>query len=351
MVRIGIVGIGFMGYTHFEAARKLAGGRVAAVASRSEKKLAGDWTGIQGNFGPPAGHVDLSQVKKYREYQELLADPDIDLVDVCLPTDLHEKVVLEALAAGKHVLVEKPIAIDLAAADRMVEAAERAGRLLMVGQVLPYFPEFRYAAELIASGEHGKLLAAHFRRIVAPPKWSSDMADFRNLGGWGIDLHIHDNHFLCITCGVPSEVFSRGLLQDGFVNHVHSQYVFAGDGPAVSCVSGGIAAPAMHFAHGFELYFERATLYYDAGTYGKEPAWVETQPIKLFTADGDAVHPKLKGGSEWCAAFTVELEEACNGVKEARIPATLSGALARDALKLCYAEAESIRTGKPAMVV
>lgn len=350
MVRIGIVGIGFMGYTHFEAARKLTGGRVTAIASRSEKKLAGDWTGIQGNFGPPAGKVDLLHVKTYRDHRDLFADPDIDLVDICLPTDLHEQVTLEALAAGKHVLVEKPIAIDLAAAERMVRAAEEAGRLLMVGQVLPYFPEFRYAAELISTGQYGKLLAAHFRRVVTPPKWSSDMADFRRLGGWGIDLHIHDNHFICVTCGVPKSVFSRGLLQDGFVNHVHSQYVFENGGPAVSCVSGGIAAPAMHFCHGFELYFERATLYYDAGTYGSKPAWIETQPIRLFTPEGDAIHPKLKGGSEWCAAFTVELEEACAGVKEGKPPATLAGAIARDALRLCYAEAESIRTGNAVAV-
>jgi len=87
MLRIGIVGVGFMGYTHFEGARSLKGARVTAIATRDKKKLAGNWTGIQGNFGPPGGHVDLSKIKQYSDYRELLADPEIDLVDSCLPTE------------------------------------------------------------------------------------------------------------------------------------------------------------------------------------------------------------------------------------------------------------------------
>ena len=135
MVRIGIIGIGFMGFTHFEGAKKVRGGKVTAVATRNPKKLAGDWTSIQGNFGPRGGHVDLSKIKTYSDYHDLLADPDVDLVDICLPTDLHEKVTLEAIAAGKKTMVEKPIAVDLKAADRMVRAAEKSRTLLMVGQV------------------------------------------------------------------------------------------------------------------------------------------------------------------------------------------------------------------------
>jgi predicted dehydrogenase len=348
MVRIGIVGIGFMGYTHFEGARKLKGAKVTAIATRDPKKLAGDWTSIQGNFGPRGGHVNTSKLKTYSDYRELLADPEIDLVDVCLPTDLHERVVLESLAAGKHTIVEKPIAIDLKAADRMVRASQRAGRMLMVGHVLPFFPEFQFAAHAIRSGQYGKLLAAHFRRVITPPRWSSEMSDFRRLGGWGIDLHIHDNHFISLICGVPSAVFSRGLAQNGLVNHVHSQYIYNQADLAVSCVSGGIAARGLEFGHGFEIYLERATLVYDAGTYGsgKSKQWVVNRPLTVLTDKGQAKTPKLKGGSEWYAAFTAELQAAVDGLTSGAEPAVLSAALARDALKLCHAEAKSIATGK-----
>jgi predicted dehydrogenase len=348
MINIGIVGLGFMGYTHFTAAQRLRGGKVTAIATRDPKKRAGDWTSIQGNFGPRGGHVDLSKIRAYADYRELLSDPEIHLVDVCLPTDLHEPVVTEAIAAGKHVLVEKPIAVDLKAADRMVKAAERAGVLLMVGHVLPFFPEFKFALETVQSGKHGKLLGAHFRRVICPPDWSSEMSDFRKLGGWGIDLHIHDNHFIALMCGRPTHVFARGLLTEGFVNHVQSSYVFNGGIPAVSCVSGGIAARGHQFAHGYELYLEKATLLFSAGTIGGEA--VVDRPLTVITKDGKTREVKPKGGEEWCSAFTTELQAAVKSVKENQVSPILSGTLARDALKVCYAEAQSIATGKPVAI-
>src|SRR3984893_18576692 len=169
MVRIGIVGVGFMGMIHYLAARKLKGAGVTALCSRDPKKLAGDWRGIQGNFGPPGRVMDLGQVKQYERLDDLLADPDIDLVDVCNPTHLHPETALAALRAGKHVLVEKAIALDPADADAMVEAARKAGRLLMVAHVLPFFPEFAFAAKTIRGGRFGKLLGAHFKRVISQP--------------------------------------------------------------------------------------------------------------------------------------------------------------------------------------
>ena len=349
MVRIGIIGIGFMGYTHFEGARKLRRGKVTAVATRNPKKRAGDWTMIRGNFGPPGGHVDLSRIKTTADYHDLLRDPDIDLIDICLPTDQHEKVVLESLSAGKHTLVEKPIALNVKAADRMVRAAEKAGRLLMVGQVLPFFPEFRFVAEAVEKGRYGKLRAAHFRRVITPPDWSKDMADYRKLGGWGIDLHIHDNHFIGLVCGVPRKVFSRGIVEDGLVNHVHTQYIYDEAEPAVTCVSGGIAASGLQFSHGFELFFQKATILYNAGTMGGE--WVVDRPLTVIDNRGRLTSPKLKGGSEWCAPFTAELQMAVDAVRTGQMPSILSGALARDALKLCQAEAKSIVSGRAVSVV
>ncbi len=344
MVRIGIIGIGFMGYTHFEAAKKLDGAKVTAISTRDPKKLAGDWTSIQGNFGPRAGHVDVSDLKTYSDYKDLLADPDIDLVDICLPPEMHETVALEAIAAGKATLVEKPISVQLDSANRMVEAAEKANVPLMVAQVLPFFPEFQFAADSVRSGRFGKLRAAHFRRVICQPEWSSDMSDFHNLGGWGIDLHIHDNHFISLICGVPDGVFSRGTLQDGFVNHLHTQYIYEESELAVSAVSGGIAAKGLQFAHGYELYFQEATLAFSAGTLGGE--WIVDRPLTVFNQQGGLEHPELNAGSEWYAAFTLELQAAVNGIRSGETPRLLSGQLARDALKICYAEAESIAVGE-----
>jgi predicted dehydrogenase len=348
-IRIGIIGLGFMGMTHFEAARNLEGAKVTAISTRSEKKLAGDWSDIQGNFGPRgSAQTDLTGIKTYRDHLDLLNDPEIDLVDICLPTDQHEKVALEALQAGKHVLVEKPIAIELEAAKRMLDAAEKAGKLLMVAHVLPFMPQFRWAFDAVRSGEYGKLLGASFRRVIAPPNWSSDIADFRKLGGWGIDLHIHDNHYIGLMCGVPKKVFSRGLLREGFVNHVCTQYLYDDQDLTVSCISGGIAAGELKFANSFELLLEKATIQFDAGTYGND--WVVNRPLTLIPNSGEIQTPDPGGRTEWCGAFTEEIQAAVNGVREGKAPEALSGKLACDALKICYAEAESIRTIAPAAV-
>ncbi|SFJ06768.1 Gfo/Idh/MocA family protein [Planctomicrobium piriforme] len=343
-VRSGIIGLGFMGMTHFEAYRQVQGGQVAAIATRNARKLAGDWSDIQGNFGPRgSAETDLTGVKTYLEYRDLLNDPDIDLVHVCLPTDQHESVTLEALAAGKHVLVEKPIAIELEAADRLLNAATKANRLLMVAHVLPFFPEFRWACEQIHSGKYGQLKGAALRRVIAPPEWSADISDFRKLGGWGIDLHIHDNHYLGLLCGTPRSVFSRGLLKEGFVNHVSTQYVYDNPDLTVSCISGGIAAPDLKFAQSFEFLLDDATIQFDAGTYGDQ--WVVNRPLTLISREHGVETPQPGGGSTWCAAFTEEIQAAVSAVSSGKVPLALSATLATDALKICYAEAESIRRG------
>ena len=106
--------------------------------------------------------MDLGKVKSYADSGDLLADDSIDLVDVCTPTHLHEEMAVAAIEAGKHVLVEKAIALEIKQADAMLKAAQKAGKLLMVAYVLPFFPEFAFAAQASRGGEYSKLLAGHF---------------------------------------------------------------------------------------------------------------------------------------------------------------------------------------------
>lgn len=340
MVRIGIVGIGFMGRIHYLAGQRLAGAKITAVCSRDPAKLSGDWRNTRGNFGPEPGTVDLSGIKKYSSVTDLLADPDIDLVDVCTVTDQHAPIAISALKAGKHVLVEKAIALSTADADAMVAAAKQAGRLLMVAHVLPFFPEFRYAAETIRGGQHGKLLAAHFKRVIARPDWSADIADAAKTGGPAVDLHIHDTHFIGLVCGVPKQVFSVGMVEGDAVTYLTTSYLYGPGGPAVTCSSGAVCMSGRPFVHGFEIYLEKASLVYDSGGV----------PLTLLTADGKATQPALPGGGDPLSAFTDELQAAVDGVKAGNEPDLLRGQLARDALVLCHRECESVKTGKPVVV-
>jgi predicted dehydrogenase len=338
MTRIGIVGVGFMGMIHFLAARQAQGARVTALCSRDPKKLAGDWRDIRGNFGPPGEQMDLGGAQRYPRFEDLLADPDVDLVDVCSPTHLHAEMALAALKAGKHVLVEKAIALTAEDADAMLRAAAETRRLLMVAHVLPFVPEFAFAAEAVRGGRYGKLLGAHFKRVISKPDWSADIGDAAKTGGPAVDLHIHDTHFIGLIAGVPAKVFSSGLVgAGGAVDYLTTQYLYGPGGPAVSCSSGAVAMKARPFVHGYEIYLEKATLVFDGGT-----------PLTVLKADGQTEHPDLQGGE--LTAFTAEIDAAAEGVLNGKEPDLLSGKLARDALVLCHKECESVRTGEAVAV-
>ena len=344
MVRIGIVGIGFMGMIHYLAASKLGGGKVAAVCSRDPKKLAGDWTGIRGNFGPKGSQVDLSGVSKYPDVADLLADPAIDLVDLCVPNDEHARLTIRALEAGKHVLVEKPIALSTADADAMVDAARAGGKLLMVGHVLPFFPEFAFAREAIRSGKYGALRAAHLTRVIARPDWSGGISEVTRSGGPAIDLHIHDTHFVGLVCGVPKAVHSRGVVEQGAVVHLSTQYIYDEPNLAVSAVSGALGQSGRPFAHGFEFYLEGATLSYEFANLAGQGHLAT--PLSVILADGTVERPDLPGSGDPVDAFVAELAAAVEAVTTGAPCPMLSCELARQALKLCHAEVESIQGGR-----
>ncbi|MBI4530521.1 MAG: Gfo/Idh/MocA family oxidoreductase, partial [Candidatus Latescibacteria bacterium] len=170
MVRIGILGIGFMGTTHFKAIGELGTAKVTAVCTRDKKKREGDWTGIKGNFGDSGGVHDLTGIHKHTVIDDLINDHDVDLVDICLPSPMHADVAITALRAGKHVLCEKPIALSLKDADRMLDTATQHGKHLMVGQVLRFFPEFALIKHLADAGEYGRIVGAHLKRIISKPE-------------------------------------------------------------------------------------------------------------------------------------------------------------------------------------
>ncbi|WZO97980.1 Gfo/Idh/MocA family oxidoreductase [Isosphaeraceae bacterium EP7] len=340
-VRIGIVGVGFMGMIHYLAAQKVPGAKVAAICSRDPKKLAGDWTGIKGNFGPAGTQMDLTGITGYSDVAELLADPSIDLVDLCVPNDEHAALTIRALEAGKHVLVEKPIALTGADADAMVAAAKSSGKLLMVAHVLPFFPEFAYAFEAVQSGRYGKVLAARFARVISKPDWSSGIADSDRSGGPAIDLHIHDTHFVGLLFGVPRAVASRGVEQQGAVVHLDTHYLYDDSNLAVTSVSGALSQSGRPFMHGYEIYFEKATIFFE---FQSVVDGARVSPLTVLHADGTAERPEL-GSGDPVDGFVAEIGVAVEAVATGTPAPRLAGELARQALILCQAEVESVRRG------
>lgn len=342
MVNVGIIGLGFMGVTHFKALCAVEGARVAAVCTRDQQKLRGDWTSVKGNFGEGGGVQDLSGIALYENWRDLLADESIDLVSVCLPSHLHRPVSIAALEAGKHVLVEKPIALTLADADAMLEASAKAGKLLMVGQVLRFFPAFAEACALVHSGEYGALLGAHFKRIIARPSWSKDdhFDDVSKSGGAALDLHIHDTDFVHYLAGVPQSVRATGVVgPDGAVQYIQTQYLYKEDNFCISAQSGALSMPALGFEHGFDIYLEKATLQYNNLFTGND--------IWLYPAAGEkqTLTPRRP------EAFVAQLQHAVECVNAGKDSALISGSSARMALKVCLNELEAVISGSEVKVI
>jgi len=345
MVNVGIAGIGFMGVTHFKAWHVIEEASVTAICTRNEKKLNGDWSDIQGNFGGSGGKQDLTGITGYRAYTDLLADESIQLVDICLPTPMHKQTVLEAFEAGKDVVVEKPIALTLADADAMIDAAKANGRQLFVAQVLRFWPQWLALKRMLDDGRYGKLMGLSLQRVIAAPHWSASISDMGANGGPLIDLHIHDTDFVLYLLGKPQAVHATGMVQNDFVRYVTTNYVYP-DGPVVNCRSGAVTTKGRPFQHGFEAYFEEATIAYTAATEPEsiDPAHNESsqQKLTVYLPDGTAEHPTI--GNE--DGFVGQLRHAAECAAAGNASDVIGPQSARDALAVVLAEGESARSGQ-----
>ena len=284
-MRLAVVGLGFMGATHVRAIR--AGtAQLAAVVSGDAAKLAGDLSSAGGNLGGAGERYDFSSVKKYSTLNEALADPAIDAVDLCLPTDLHEQAAVAALRQGKHVLVEKPMALDGGACRRMIEEARRAGRVLMVAQVLRFFPA--YTALARALPEIGRVRGGVFRRRCARPGWGAWLAEKSRSGGGVFDLLIHDVDMALSLLGPPAGIAATGCedLAAG-IDTISAQLYYA-DGCVVEIAGGWHHAGEYPFSMEYTLVGDQGTVEYHSA--GRAPTLYRagggTETLRLDAADG-----------------------------------------------------------------
>ena len=210
-MNVAVIGLGFMGAVHLKALDGISQANVVAVVDESPERLEGDLSSIQGNLGRPGEKLDFSGFKKYQSVEKALADPEIEAVDVCLPTHLHAPITIQALRAGKHVLVEKPMALNGQIASEMLAEAAKSDRVLMVAQVLRFMPEYQALAELLESGRIGPVHSAILRRRTATPTWAAWEFDSSKNGGGVFDLLVHDVDFCLKLFGAPEAISSTGM--------------------------------------------------------------------------------------------------------------------------------------------
>jgi 1,5-anhydro-D-fructose reductase (1,5-anhydro-D-mannitol-forming) len=338
-VRVGVVGIGFMGKMHFGVYKANPKSQVVAIADVDEKKLSGDWSAIAGNIGDAsAKSVDLAGIKKYPDAMDLINDPEIDLVDITLPTYLHAKYTLAALAAGKHVLCEKPICNDLADARKVVAAAKKAKGLFMVAQCIRFWPEYAWTKEhVVEKQEFGKVLSASFRRLSGTPVWSwtNWLMDAKKSGSAAIDLHIHDVDYVRYLFGDPKAVWALGSVdavsKGGGADHIVAQYRYPGV-KQVTAEGGWAMAKGFGFEMSFILVCEKATVVYNC---------TKTPAFAVYTNSGETITPQVAAGD----GYSREMDYFLDCIVEGRAPKTVTGTEALKSLALALAEVKSVKAG------
>ncbi len=238
-MRVGIVGAGSMGRAH------AAGWRAADA----------DLVGVVSRGGASARA--LAQTHGARAFPDLDAlMREVDVVDLCVPSDLHHPMTLRAAAAGKHVVCEKPIALSVADATEMIDACERAGVRLFIAHVVRFFPQYRTAAQAVAAGQLGRLGVLRFRRVAYPPREgaSSWFADESRSGGMICDLMVHDFDYAMSLAGPVSRVFARSLrTRHPESNRDYALVTLGFESGAMALVEGGWVYPAGVFRTGFDL--------------------------------------------------------------------------------------------------
>jgi predicted dehydrogenase len=329
-VNVAVAGLGFMGVTHLRAYLALPSARVVAVCDPARLPVGGVLPGVAGNV-KKSGDVELGRgVKVFRKLEEVLADPRVDLIDLCTPTPFHAEQAIAALKAGKHVLCEKPLARTSAEAREILKVAESSPGFLMPAFCMRFWPGWSWLKQTVGQGIYGKMLAARFSRVSERPAWSGQRAG-ADRGGALYDLHIHDTDYAQFLCGRPTAVFSTGVTDAAdSIEHVVTQYIYSG-GPVVSAEASWLQAAGFNMA--FTIHCQRATLEFD---FARNPNSVQItepgRPARSLHCDG----PDGYG-----AEIRYFVECVASGCR----PSIVTARDGVSALEICEAEEKSLRSG------
>lgn len=149
------------------------------------------------------------EIRLYRDLDEMLEKEKLDMVTIALPTYLHHDAAIKCLEHGIHVLCEKPMALTAKDCDEMIAAAEKAGKLLLIGQCLRFAGNYVYLKKLVEEETYGRVISAHFIRSSScnPPAGWNNWFLTKDLSGGGLyDLHIHDADIMRWLFGNPTAV-------------------------------------------------------------------------------------------------------------------------------------------------
>lgn len=292
MLRVGLVGLGFMGNTHLQNYIRLEEEgfpiKLVAIADIDEEKQGGKL--VEGNLPMGITAVDFSRYNFYDDMIRMIQEEDLDYVDLCLPTYLHDSMAITAMSLGMHVFCEKPMAISSSRAQSMIDASKKHNKQLMIGQTLRFFPSYQYVKETIESNRYGNAVAASFFRGGTTPYWSWEnwLLQQEKSGGCLMDQHIHDVDTINWLFGMPKAVSTSGLVvhQGSGYDIVSTTYHYS-DGKVISAEDDWtINSDDFGFEMRFRINFEKGTIVLENGILTDYPHGGEKFSPDISKEDG-----------------------------------------------------------------
>ena len=280
MIKVGLIGCGFMGTMHANCYKNIDGVELVAFADvRREMadKLA-----------------EGTNAAIYADGYDLINNADVDVIDICLPTYLHSEYAIAAMDKVKYVFVEKPVALTNEEAQDMIKKANETGANVQIGQVIRFWDEYVKLAEIIASGDMGKIINANFRRISPIPTWGWNdwLLKTELSGGAAQDLHIHDMDYVLSLFGKPNDMKTVKNIIGQSSSYINSLLTY--DNFVVG-VEGTWGLPGTHpFEATFRVVFEKGVVE-NAG--GKFMLYTDESAEEIKIEKEDVLGDGFEGGN------------------------------------------------------
>ena len=332
MVRVAVIGVGWAGTRHVEAIRELG------------RKITVDCIVDNDSSFLKAKAEELSISRTYTDFRDALSDPEIDAVSICLPHSLHCPVALEAAAAGKHILCEKPIALTVEYATRMIDAAAKHEVKLYVAENLPYAPMSKFIRKLVLSQEYtGELTFASFaagfqaQQYGYPGRraWLST-PELGGTGAWMLQ-GIHSMAQLRYILGEVQTVYMREHRASSFqrddLEGTMSGLFTMESGIHVS-VSQTCETRLSHNLNGYVIYGDKGTIR------------ASKEGCEVYSSDSDKPLQFLSYPKEELSDYAQEMEAFSDYIAGTAFGPT-SAESERRSLAIVQAGYESVQTGKP----
>lgn len=320
MQKVVIVGAGGLGGVHGRAFARMPNAEPVAVMDIDK----GAAERLASELGVPA----------FIDFDEMLAATQPNAVSVCTPTSSHSEYAIRAANAGKHVVVEKPMARTLDQCREMVDAAERSGVTLMVAHVLRYFPEFAAAKAQVDAGAIGKPAVVRTTRGGgAPGGW---FANQEMSGGVVLDLIIHDFDWLRWTFGDAERVYAKGLAGRNIEKLDYALVTIRFKSGVIAHVEGNWAYSAKGWTAKFEI----------AGDGGLIDYSNHNSPTVIIAPKDGPVSAASPINAD---PYYLELEHFIDCIEKGVTPSITPEDGLR-AAEIAFAALESIKTGKPVKI-